>query len=74
MISKVLSNSKSHNFIEIHLEKPIYIYIFFMQSYTFLEQSILMKYLKKCVSKAAEKLAEFVLAFKSILDFSLQIY
>ena len=45
-----------------------------MQSYTFLEQSILMKYLKKCVSKAAEKLAEFVLAFKSILDFSLQIY
>ena len=38
-----------------------------MKSYTFLEQSIL-KSLKKCVSKAAEKLAEFVLAFKSILD------
>ena len=74
MISKVLSNSKSHNFIEIRIEKPIYIYIFFMKSYTFLEQSILMKSLKKCVSKAAEKLLEFVLAFKSILDFSLQIY
>ena len=28
MISKVLSNSKSHNFIEIRIEKPIYIYFF----------------------------------------------